>query len=154
MVILLVNVTYEKGKKNLMKYLSTKVNHVGVSIVERKHDTIGSVQLDHDNRIIQRFRTPETVLALAHLVEPGGENQASLQENGPRGLGALVAVPLLVNLASSRVDDPDLLVLAGVQQFGPIVAPRGREDQVGGRDDRQLLAGSHVPDDDQVITSC
>ena len=37
---------------NRLIYLSAEVDHVGISIIEREHDTVGRVQFDHDDRVV------------------------------------------------------------------------------------------------------
>lgn len=138
-----------------LKYLATKIHHVRVGVVQREHDAVRSVQLDHDDGIVEVIRRPERVLSLRHLGEASREDEAVPQVDRPGRLRALVTDGLLLDGASPRVQDPDLLVFARGEQLRAVPVPAGRVYQVGvAVDDDGGLASAHVPQDDQVVRSC
>jgi hypothetical protein len=138
-----------------MIYLSAQVDHVGIGVVEGKHDAVGSIQLDHDDRIVEMIGRPQRVLAFRHFRESGGEDQSVAQVNGPCGFGTFVANGFFIHGTRARIDDADLFVFAGGEQFSSVPAPACRIHQIRmGVDHYGRLAGSNVPDYHQVIRAC
>ncbi len=62
------------GMDSDVVYLAAEEDEVGVGIVEREHDAVGRVQLDHDYRVVQVAGGPEGVLSFAMLGEPRREH--------------------------------------------------------------------------------
>lgn len=104
---------------------AAQVHEVRIGIVQRKHDPVGSVQLDHHDRLAERIGRPQTVLPLGHLGEAGREHQAVSKEDGARRLRPLVADRLGLDLSRPRVDYADFLILARRQQLGPVPVEAG-----------------------------
>lgn len=110
--------------------LAAQVHQVRVGIVQREHDPVRGVQLDHHDGLAERVGRPQTVLPLGHLGEAGREHQSVSQEDGARRLRPLVADRLGLDLPRPRVDQADLLVLARRQQLGPVPIEAGAVDDV------------------------
>ena len=135
--------------------LSAQVDHVGVSVVEGEHDAVGSIQLDHDDRIVEMIRRPQRVLTFRHFRESGGEDQSVAQVNGPCGFGTFVANGFFIHGTRARIDDADLFVFAGGEQFSSVPAPASGIHQIRmGVDHYGRLASSNVPDYHQVVRAC
>ena len=83
--------------------LSAQVDHVGVSVVEGEHDAVGSIQLDHDDRIVEMLRRPQRVLALVHFRESGGEDEPVAKVNGPCRFGTFVADGFFDHMTRARI---------------------------------------------------
>ena len=136
-------------------HLSAEVHHVGVGVVEGEHDAVRRVQFHHDDGVVEVAGRAQRVLAFRHLGEAGGEDEPVAQVDGARRLGTFVADGLFFDIAGARVDDADLLVLAGSEQLGALPVPAGRVDQVGvAVDDHLRAALVQVPHYDQVVRSC
>ena len=82
-----------------MSHLSTKVDEIGIRVVHREHDPVGGVELDHHDRVVKMSRSSKGILTLALLGEPGGEDEAVLQVDGPRSFVAFVSESLFFDFA-------------------------------------------------------
>ena len=52
------------------------------------------------------------------------------QENGPSRLGSIMAQSFIINLASSRINDANLLIFTSGHQLGSIPVPAGTKNDV------------------------
>lgn len=154
--------------------LATQEHQIRVWIVQREHNSVRRIQLDHHNRFAKRIWRSQRVLSLRGSIEsrttksfinndehkstthptpvPGCEDESMAQENRLRCFGALVANGFAFDFARSRIDDANLLVLTRRHQLraGPVEAGAVHDVRMTVEMD-QHLGGAHVPDDHLIV---
>jgi hypothetical protein len=76
----------------------------------------------------RRTGSPQGILAFALFGETSRKDEAILEVDSPRGFAAFVRHSLLFDLSRSRVDAPDLSILASEDDLGSIPIPASRID--------------------------
>ncbi|GMS90854.1 hypothetical protein PENTCL1PPCAC_13029, partial [Pristionchus entomophagus] len=134
--------------------LRLQIEQAGVLVVQREEHAVGGVQLLLDHRVVQVVGISQGVESLGSLGESSGDDSSSTIEDGPLRLETLVAHSLLQDLSRVRVEDANLLVLAGGHEAGAVPVEGDRPDHIGMAVDLEDdLARAHVPHQDLVLAS-
>lgn len=76
------------------------------------------------------------------------------QKNGPSRLGSFMAQSFIIDFASSRINDANLLIFTSGDQLGSVPVPAGAKHDIGVTVNvNQNLASANVPDDDLIVGS-
>ena len=132
------------------------VDHARVGVVVRNQDSGRRVDHFGTQRITEIRLAPNGVLPIRLARESGGKQTARVTEESHfAGFTADVTQSFLLDSSGAGVDDAQLLVFTrGGQQTSVTVERHGINHIRVAFDDVDRLAGSDVPNENQVIRSC